>query len=172
MYEWLCGQPPFSGSPLQIAIQHLQTTPPSLCEKNAALPAAVEQVVLRALAKESQQRFASVLAFVTALEEACLLHQNNAQSSSSSVDETVKSFPSVSKTSTIWNVPHRRNPFQMTGAFARCIDLEKMTEEEGAQFLLRRAKHIPTDAHLEDAVEADRHCAPFLCSAGTVKQKC
>jgi tetratricopeptide (TPR) repeat protein len=45
---------------------------------------------------------------------------------------------------------------QVTGALARRIDLEKMEPEEGALFLLRRAKLIPPDALLKDASDADR----------------
>src|SRR5258708_34578253 len=44
--------------------------PPSLREKVPAISPDVEQVVLTALAKDPKQRFGSVLAFATALEQA------------------------------------------------------------------------------------------------------
>jgi tetratricopeptide (TPR) repeat protein len=45
---------------------------------------------------------------------------------------------------------------QATGAIAQNVELEKMELEEGALFLLRRAKVIASDAPLDAASEADR----------------
>jgi tetratricopeptide (TPR) repeat protein len=45
---------------------------------------------------------------------------------------------------------------QATGAIAQNVELEKMELEEGALFLLRRAKRIASDAPLDAAAEADR----------------
>jgi predicted ATPase/class 3 adenylate cyclase len=70
VYEWLSGEPPFSGSVQEIASQHLSAPPPSLCAKVPAISPAVEHVVLKALAKDPQERFANVQAFAMALEEA------------------------------------------------------------------------------------------------------
>src|SRR5581483_2073833 len=70
VYEWLCGDRPFHGSLSEIAIKHALVPPPSLCERMPTLPPAVEQVVLRALAKDPKQRFADTLAFAGALEAA------------------------------------------------------------------------------------------------------
>src|SRR5207302_6417113 len=70
-YEWLSGDRPFHGSFTEIAIKHALTPPPSLREKVPAIPPAVEQVVLKALAKNPKQRFERVQAFAAALEEAC-----------------------------------------------------------------------------------------------------
>jgi tetratricopeptide (TPR) repeat protein len=70
VYEWLCGVLPFTGSSLEVATQHLMAAPPPLRGHNSVLSHAVEQVVLTALAKKPDQRFADVLAFVTAFEQA------------------------------------------------------------------------------------------------------
>jgi len=70
VYEWLCGERPFHGSPIEIATQHMTTSPPSLRWKVPTLSPAVEQVVLKALAKEPKDRFSSVQAFAMALEQA------------------------------------------------------------------------------------------------------
>ena len=70
VYEWLSGDAPFSGSIQQIAGQHLSVPPPPLRTKVPTIPLAIEQVVLKALAKDPRQRFASVQAFARALEEA------------------------------------------------------------------------------------------------------
>ena len=69
-YEWLSGDPPFSGSVQQIASQHLSAPPPSLHTQVPAISSAIEQVVLKALAKDPQQRFVNVQAFAQALEAA------------------------------------------------------------------------------------------------------
>ncbi len=70
VYEWLSGDPPFTGSIPEIANQHLTAPPPSLRAKVPAVSPAVEYVVLKALAKDPQQRFAHVQDFALALEEA------------------------------------------------------------------------------------------------------
>jgi predicted ATPase/class 3 adenylate cyclase/DNA-binding CsgD family transcriptional regulator/predicted Ser/Thr protein kinase len=71
VYEWLAGERPFSGPLAELAVKQTLAPPPALTEKVPTLPAAVEQVVLQALAKDPQLRFASVEAFARALEEAC-----------------------------------------------------------------------------------------------------
>src|SRR5712692_8658827 len=70
-YEWLCGERPFTGTAIEIAMQHALTPPLSLRGKVPTISAELEQVVLTALAKEPTQRFASVSAFARALEQAC-----------------------------------------------------------------------------------------------------
>ena len=70
VYEWLSGERPFYGSPVEIAAQHRESSPPPLREKVPGLSPAVEQVVLKALAKEPEMRFKSVLEFASAFEEA------------------------------------------------------------------------------------------------------
>ena len=70
VYEWLCGEWPFCGSFAEVAHQHLSTPPPGLREKNSAISPEVEKVVLKALAKEPAQRFASIKEFAEALEQA------------------------------------------------------------------------------------------------------
>ncbi|HET8850922.1 MAG TPA: protein kinase [Ktedonobacteraceae bacterium] len=70
VYEWLCGKPPFRGPFLEVAVQHVSVPPPSMHEQVPDLPPAIEEVVLRALAKEPEQRFARVQDFAAALEHA------------------------------------------------------------------------------------------------------
>ena len=67
-YEWLSGDPPFNGSVQQIAGQHLSAPPPSLRTEMPWISSTVESIVLKALAKDPQQRFASVEDFALALE--------------------------------------------------------------------------------------------------------
>src|SRR5437763_3635651 len=70
VYEWLCGECPFEGSVSELIAQQLSMQPLPLHERLPAIPAEVEQVVLRALAKDPKARFASVADFASALEQA------------------------------------------------------------------------------------------------------
>ncbi len=70
VYEWLTGAPPFQGLPIEIGMQHLHTPPPPLSLDGRPLAPEVSRVVLRALEKDHQQRFATVQAFADALTEA------------------------------------------------------------------------------------------------------
>src|ERR1700694_4823350 len=69
-YEWLCGKRPFEGNYWALINQHVHVAPVPLRQICPELPAAVERVVLRALAKDPQQRFVSMQAYAYALERA------------------------------------------------------------------------------------------------------
>lgn len=90
VYEWLSGELPFNGSFTEIFAKHLMTPPPPLQHKVPALSAEVEQVVLTALAKDPRQRFGSIQAFATALEQASQATQQPARAD---VEETVLPQP-------------------------------------------------------------------------------
>ena len=70
VYEWLCGVRPFQGTMSEVMIQHLSMPPPPLRERVPTIPVEVEQVVLKALAKDPKQRFTRVQDFATALQVA------------------------------------------------------------------------------------------------------
>ena len=71
-YEWLCGERPFTGTLPEIAIKHTLVPPPSLRERGMTISPTVEQVILKALAKNPQQRFEHIRDFAQALEEASI----------------------------------------------------------------------------------------------------
>ncbi len=91
VYEWLGGVCPFQGSFTEMYSQHMLASPPSLRARVPTISPEVEQVVLTALAKEPEQRFASVSAFANAMEQASKPDQRVYSSSSMS---TVVSQPS------------------------------------------------------------------------------
>ncbi|MEO8954911.1 MAG: serine/threonine-protein kinase [Ktedonobacteraceae bacterium] len=73
VYEWLTGSPPFDeGNFMQLGYQHSYVPVPPLHEKNPTItvPARLEQVVMKGLAKEPGQRFERIEAFANALEQA------------------------------------------------------------------------------------------------------
>ncbi len=103
VYEWLSGNCPFSGSTSrEIALQHLNTNPPSLCMKTPTILPGVDQVVLKALAKDPGQRYATILDFADALEKACVSAQSN-----------VIVSPSV-PTMTVMPTPAQQGPTKIT----------------------------------------------------------
>jgi len=77
LYEMLTGATPFdhvSGSPgdtdFAVKMAHLQTPPPLPRQRNAAVPEALEQVIMRCLAKSPAHRFANCGQVRAALEQA------------------------------------------------------------------------------------------------------
>ena len=71
VYQWLSGTLPFSeGDFIQLGYQHAHEPVPPLHERAPLVSGDVEAVVMKALAKDLSQRFASVQAFATALEQA------------------------------------------------------------------------------------------------------
>jgi WD40 repeat protein len=69
VYEWLSGDRPFHGSFTEVAIKHSVVPPPSLREKNPTIPPTVEDIVMRALAKDPKDRFGSVQEFAATLQQ-------------------------------------------------------------------------------------------------------
>src|SRR5256884_7918527 len=60
MFEMLTGRPPFVGpTAVSIAMQHASANPPPLRQFNANVPLAAEEIVMRALEKEPEDRFSS-----------------------------------------------------------------------------------------------------------------
>ena len=76
LYESLVGQPPFRGdSDLAVVFAHLEAEPPAASAQRPELPAALDAVIARALAKDPEQRHASCrelarAALAVALDEA------------------------------------------------------------------------------------------------------
>ena len=94
IYEWLSGDRPFQGSVLEIATQHMLKPPPPLRLKNPAIPPEVEEVVFTSLAKDPQQRFATVQAFANALEQAGQVVAPLASTSTTTIEE-LSALPSI-----------------------------------------------------------------------------
>jgi len=60
LYEMASGRPPFSGdNPVTIAYKHVREEPEPLRHRNPAVPAAFEAIVMRAMAKRAENRYAS-----------------------------------------------------------------------------------------------------------------
>jgi serine/threonine protein kinase len=70
IYEMLAGIPPFFGDPQGVMYAHVHTPPPPLDAVRANLPPGVRDVVLRALAKQPDERFQNAGALALALSNA------------------------------------------------------------------------------------------------------
>ncbi len=71
LYEMLTGKLPFTAdTPVAVLLKHMSDTPPSIRTYAPDLPAALDQVLNRALAKEPLDRFPSGAALAQAVEEA------------------------------------------------------------------------------------------------------
>lgn len=68
LYEMLTGRPPFTGTALAVLRQIDSQAPTPLSKLNPAVPSAVEAVVMRALEKEPEPRFANGKELAMALE--------------------------------------------------------------------------------------------------------
>lgn len=71
LYRMLLGRLPFGDAPVAAALGHLHDRPPPIRDRNPAIPARVEALVLRALAKSPRARFGSMVELMAELD-ACL----------------------------------------------------------------------------------------------------
>ncbi|MGQ9683398.1 MAG: tetratricopeptide repeat protein [Anaerolineae bacterium] len=72
LYEMVAGQPPFlGGSPLDVVVKHM-SEPPAAPQVQAPVPLAVGTVLLKALAKEPEERYLSGGALAAALAAAAV----------------------------------------------------------------------------------------------------
>src|SRR6266567_2358061 len=94
-YDLLTGHPAFQGSLGQVMYQHLHVTPQSPGTLNPRVPPDVDTVLLHALAKKPEERFASISAFARAFQQA---------------------LPVDSSSPTIANTPHELNSSDIRAA--------------------------------------------------------
>src|SRR5699024_7027031 len=71
LHELLTGRLPFSGeTPVSIALKHLQNDTPSVRRVNPDIPQSVENIVLKAMAKDPFHRYETVSKVEEALDRA------------------------------------------------------------------------------------------------------
>ncbi|WP_157370421.1 serine/threonine-protein kinase [Vulgatibacter incomptus] len=70
VYELTCGRPPFSGdSPISVVLRHLDEAPKRPRMIDREIPAPLEAAILRALAKEREERFQTMREWIEALDD-------------------------------------------------------------------------------------------------------
>lgn len=80
MYELLTGKIPFRGeNAVEIAIKQMKEQIPSVCKQNPNIPQSIENIILRACAKNPKNRYDSVAEMHTDLENALKEEYRDAQ---------------------------------------------------------------------------------------------
>ena len=70
MYEMMTGRPPFDGeSPVAVAIQHINGGAPKPSSLNPNIPVGLEQIILKGMALEPKDRYASATEMIQDMEE-------------------------------------------------------------------------------------------------------
>jgi serine/threonine-protein kinase len=69
VYELLCGKPPFGHGGIELVAAHLRDQPQPLRRRVPSIPASLEAVVMRLLAKKAEDRYQTCEALVRALDE-------------------------------------------------------------------------------------------------------
>ncbi|GAC1349113.1 MAG: hypothetical protein NVSMB27_19180 [Ktedonobacteraceae bacterium] len=92
-YELLTGRPPFQGGPGQVMRQHYLTQPEPPSTLNAHLSPSLDEVLLRALAKQPEERYASITDFASAFEQAVRAAPAGAVPSPPSLPEDSTTLP-------------------------------------------------------------------------------
>ena len=70
MYEMMTGRPPFDGeSPVAVAIQHINGGAPKPSTLNPNIPLGLEQIILKGMALEPKDRYASATEMIQDMEE-------------------------------------------------------------------------------------------------------
>lgn len=88
LYEMLTGRPPFVGrTPLEVCWKHTSTPPPLPSTFNALIPPAIENVMLQALEKDPQARFATVREMVEAYQQALTYHETTTDPGGNSLQD-------------------------------------------------------------------------------------
>lgn len=140
VYEWLSGSRPFTGSYTEIAVQHMHTAPPSLREKLPDLPPAIERVVLKALAKDPQQRFESITDFAAALEQAAASMEASGADDTVAMQEEAQRLTHIAHLAVPLRIPYHRNPY-FTG---RERVLTQLHEQLSARLRGQQSSHPTT----------------------------
>src|SRR5207244_6378113 len=113
VYEWLCGTVPFSGPQFEAyAHQHQYIPPASLLERHVPIPKEMNDVIMKALAKDPRQRFVSIKEFADALEKAYPIAAVPARH--------LPLFPAIGHPGqrSLWNSPPSRRGFIVGGLVA------------------------------------------------------
>lgn len=110
LYELLTGELPFSGeSAVSIALKHLQAETPSVRDFDASIPQSLENVILKATAKNPDHRYQSVEEMEADLET-CLspARQNEPKFKPPIDDEETKAIPAIKEPLPINDMAHTK----------------------------------------------------------------
>ncbi|ATP39303.1 serine/threonine protein kinase [Solibacillus sp. R5-41] len=97
LYELLTGELPFSGeSAVSIALKHLQSETPSVRDFDASIPQSIENIVLKATAKDMRHRYASTEEMEADLDTCLTMKRKDEQKFMTPLDnEATKLIPII-----------------------------------------------------------------------------
>jgi tetratricopeptide (TPR) repeat protein len=154
LFELLTGRPPFFGSAAEVHQAHLSRRPPRPSEL-VPVPAPLEEVVLRCLAKEPARRYASAHALAQALRQAL---ESLSQASS-------RPLPPPPRPAVV----HRSVALVFLRSGANPLAVQRALAQSGGQLAFREGTRFAavfdpeTEAH---PLERARQCAERLCAEG------
>lgn len=127
IYELLAGKPPFVGDNIQAVMsQHLVTPPPPLRQFLPSIPEQLESVVLRALAKQPTDRYATATDFAVAYQKA-LRNDNELEFATQVLDGGTVALPGVTSATPANVTPNPNNlPVTLTSFIGRKAELEQV----------------------------------------------
>lgn len=119
IYEWVCGEYAFDGTPSEILSQKLKGTLISPSYRAAYIQFDVYQVIMAALREDPRQRFPSIQAFATALEQE---YRRSYPTKSSQIETTSSSEASASSSKSVQHQTTRRKNFY---SVSRLLEVER-----------------------------------------------
>lgn len=108
MYEMATGRVPFQGeSPVVVALKHIQEEVVKPSELNPDIPIALEDIILKALEKNSSSRYESAAAMISDLDRASADPDSHVYMKYENPNDVTRVMPSI-KDSDLNNVPRGR----------------------------------------------------------------
>ena len=189
-YLLLTGQHPFQGRPEQMMFRHLTEPPKPPSRLNPSLSPSVDAVILRALAKEKDERFPTIKAFATALQHALnytdqsislIISKTEALQGSKRIitlsdgREVTVTIPSGAQHGQILHLPDQGHPYYDHGPYGPLLLTLSIEQEKATSALVAYSEEdSPTEpsiarrsSSLPDANSPLRYIDNFIFSSPT-----
>lgn len=113
MYEMLTGKVPFDAdTPVSIALKHMQEEPIQPVEKNSSIPIAVNNIIMKALQKDTQQRYQTATEMLEDLRRALKDPEGDFVNNSTYEDLPTQRISVVKEEGTKRGATKKQNKFQ------------------------------------------------------------
>lgn len=132
LYELLTGELPFSGeSAVSIALKHLQTETPSVRALDASIPQSLENVVLKATAKNPLHRYSCVEEMEEDLQTVLSPARMNEKKFMPPIDDDeTKAIPIIKEPLPVHDIANTKSLNQETGRIEKVQHAKKQKSEE------------------------------------------
>lgn len=130
MYQLMTGHAVFDGNAAELLHHHHYTPPTPPSAHNPALPQALDEVFLRALAKKPDQRFPNILSFAQAYDTALHLSQRSRRSTQRASDTPREQRDTAHETKPLFARPKQQDittlPLPVAGNVAVSTSAERL----------------------------------------------